>query len=124
MKPKFSLSIKKWLVIALVASTLTYYWLALRPLQFDSGEWKRAREAKDYRTCYRMSRNLVQKLSGESISWEQLIDLLGKPDFSTTPALSHYKLTAPWFYIFPNDFRLSIMALENREIKKVWVTSG
>jgi hypothetical protein len=111
--------------VLLCAASFTYYWIALRPLPFDSNQWKRARAAQEYNVCYRMSTSLVQKLSTERMSGEQLIELLGKPDSHPTPIDWRYKLKAHPNTFFPDDYWLSVF-IDNKDsrVTKAWVHPG
>ena len=83
------------------------------------------RASQKYNICYRMSASLVQKLSTDRITFDQLVTLLGKPDAHVTPAEWRYKLKANPITIFPDDYWLSVtVRFEDKRIIKATVHPG
>lgn len=109
----------------IVAALSAYCWTALRPLPFDSNLWKRARAQKESEICYRMSASLVEKLSTEKLSYDQVVELLGAPDYRATSIIWRYKLKAHRGTIFRDDYWLWIFVSDdNRTIVKAAVHQG
>ena len=94
-------------VVLAILVLLGYYWIVTRPIPFDSDQWKKAREMRRYDICYRMTPSLVQILSAEPMSTDELITLLGKPDSQRGIEL-RYRLKRSDELIFPDDYWLSI----------------
>lgn len=67
----------------------------------------------------------MRKFTSETISEDQMIALLGEPDFRATPAEWRYKLTVPFSVFFHNDYWLSvIVGIENKKVVKAAVHQG
>jgi hypothetical protein len=112
-----------WFWAFAASASVAYYWFALRPLPFDSEQWKRARAANQYDVCYRMSADLVHQLSNQALSSNGLILLLGPPDY---PGFNEwrYKLRATFFALFPDDYSLVVWVIPGGRFIGMRVVSG
>jgi hypothetical protein len=107
----------------LAAFCFTYYWNTLRPLPFDSGQWKSARTAHRYDVCYRMSASLVQQLSRKTITGNEVIQLLGEPDsYGGHQWRYHLRNTSALF--FPDDYWLFMLVVPDGPVTVVRVIQG
>src|SRR6266436_3236269 len=87
-----------------------------KPIAFNAGQWRAAREKKHYKTCYRMRDSLVEELKRSHLNFQEIVTLLGKPDFRAGHALYTYRLGRSCFSI--TYYSLAIWLDENNDLSE------